>query len=66
MPLIMQIKELHNTVAMSNELHDKFARINRIDQAIYESEQEVLNGAEPLDADDVFAELEKKQTASGN
>ena len=28
--------------------------------------QEVLNGAEPLDADDVFAELEKKQTASGN
>ena len=39
---------------------DKFARINRIDQAIYESEQEIANGAEAVDAEIVFAELEKK------
>ena len=47
-------------VVMSSELYDKFARINRIDQAIYESEQEIVNGAEAVDADIVFAELEKK------
>ena len=47
-------------VVMSCELYDKFARINRIDQAVFEAEQEVANGAEPLDADTVFTELEKK------
>ena len=36
------------------------ARINRIDQAIFESEQEIANGAEAVDAEIVFAELEKK------
>ena len=44
----------------NSELYDKFARINSIDQAIYESEQEVLNGAEATDANIVFEELEKK------
>ena len=47
-------------VVMSSELYDRFARINRIDQAIFESEQEIANGAEALDAEAVFAELEKK------
>ena len=47
-------------VVMSSELYDKFARINRIDQAIFESEQEIANGAEAVDAEIVFAELEKK------
>lgn len=41
-------------------IYDEFARINRIDQAIYESEQEIFNGAEAVDSDVVFAELEKK------
>ena len=49
-----------NLVVMSSELYDKFARMNRIDQAIFESEQEVVNGAEVVDAEIVFAELEKK------
>lgn len=44
---------------MSSELYDKFARMNRIDQAIFESEQEIANGAEAVDAEIVFAELEK-------
>ena len=43
-----------------SELYDKFARINRIDQAIFKSEQEIANGAEAVDAEIVFAELEKK------
>ena len=76
MPLIMPIKDLRNTteisnifitkngysdlVVMSSELYDKFARMNRIDQAIFDSEQEIVNGAETVDAEIVFAELEKK------
>ena len=45
---------------MSSELYDKFAGINRIDQAICESEQEIADGAEAVDAETVFAGLEKK------
>ena len=45
---------------MSSELYDKFAKINRIDQAIFDSEQEVANGANAVDAEAVFTELEKK------
>ena len=47
-------------VVMSSELYDKFVKINRIDQAIYESEQEIANGAKAIDAEVVFADLEKK------
>lgn len=32
---------------------------NRIDQAIFESEQEIANGTEAVDAEIFFAELEK-------
>lgn len=63
MPLIMPIEELNSDlVVMSSELYDRFARINRIDQAIYESEQELANGGEAIDADVVFAELEKTES----
>ena len=34
--------------------------INRIDQAIFESEREIAKRAEAADAEIVFAELEKK------
>ena len=43
-------------VVMSSELYDKFARQNRIDQAIFKSEQKIANGAETVDAEIVFAE----------
>jgi hypothetical protein len=39
---------------MSSELYDKFARINRIDQAIYESEKEMEEGGEAIDLDDAL------------
>ena len=45
---------------MSSELYDKFAKMNQIDQAIFESEQEIANGAKAVDAEIIFAELEKK------
>lgn len=59
-PIFLQKNGYSDLVIMSSELYDKFARMNRVDQAIYESEQEVANGAEAVDADIVFAELEKK------
>ena len=59
-PIFITKNGYSDLVVMSSELYDKFARINRIDQAIYESEQEILNGAEAIDGNIVFAELEKK------
>lgn len=59
-PIFITKNGYSDLVIMSSELYDKFARTNRIDQAICESEQEVLNGAEAVDAEIVFAELEKK------
>ncbi len=59
-PIFITKNGYSDLVVMSSELHDKFARINRIDQSIYESEQEIKNGAEAVNAKSVFAELEKK------
>jgi hypothetical protein len=45
---------------MSSELYDRFAKINRIDQAIYESEKEMQEGEEAIDLDDAFNMLNEK------
>lgn len=58
-PIFITKNGYSDLVVMSSELYDKFARMNRIDQAIFESEQEIANGAEAVDAEIVFAELEK-------
>lgn len=59
-PIFITKNGYSDLVVMSSELYDKFAKINHIDQAIYESEQEIANGAEAVDADVVFEKLEKK------
>ena len=59
-PIFITKNGYSDLVVMSSELYDKFARMNCIDQAIFESEQEIVNGAEAVDAEKVFAELEKK------
>ncbi|HIW82144.1 MAG TPA: prevent-host-death protein [Candidatus Acetatifactor stercoripullorum] len=59
-PIFITKNGYSDLVIMSSELYDKFARINRIDQAIYESEQEMADGAEAIDAEMILAELEKK------
>lgn len=59
-PIFITKNGYSDLVIMSSELYDRFARMNRIDQAIYEAEQELSNGADAVDADIVFAELEKK------
>ena len=45
-PIFITKNGYSDLVVMSSELYDKFARMNRIDQAIFESEQEIANGAE--------------------
>lgn len=59
-PIFITKNGYSDLVVMSSELYDKILRANRIDQAIFESEQEVLNGAKAVDASFVFEELEKK------
>ena len=59
-PIFITKDGYSDLVVMSSELYDKFAKIHRIDQAIDESEQEILSGAEAVDADTVFVELERK------
>lgn len=62
-PIFITKNGYSDLVVMSSELYDKISRVNRIDQAIFESEQEVLNGAKAVDAGYVFEELEKKHLA---
>ena len=59
-PIFITKNGYSDLVVMSSELYDKFAKINRIDQAIFESEQEIVSGEEAIDAEIIFAELEKK------
>lgn len=55
-PIFITKNGYRDLVVMSSELYDKFAGINRIDQAICESEQEIEDGAEAVDAETVFAD----------
>ena len=45
---------------MSAELYEHFAKINKIDQSILESEMEMQRGAEAIALDDAFKMLNKK------
>lgn len=47
-------------VNMDNASYDNFAKIIKVDQAIYKAEKEVENGAEAVDAFFVFEDLERK------
>lgn len=59
-PIFITKNGYSDLVVMSSELYDSFAKAMKIDQAIYEAEKEVENGAEPVDAALVFEELERK------
>lgn len=59
-PIFITKNGYSDLVVMSSELYDKFARINRIDQAIYESEKELEEGGISIDLDEAFATLDRK------
>ena len=56
-PIFITKNGYSDLVVMSSELYDKFAKINRIDQAIYESEKEMDEGGVSSDLDDAFEKL---------
>ena len=59
-PIFVTKNGYSDLVVMSSELYDKFARNNRIDQAIYESEKELEEGGASIDLDDAFEMLDRK------
>lgn len=59
-PIFITKNGYSDLVVMSSELYDQFAKINRIDQAIYESEKEMQEGGEAVDLDEAFVALNKK------
>lgn len=59
-PIFITKNGYSDLVVMSSELYDKFAKNNRIDQAIYESEKEMEGGGVSMDLDEAFEKLNKK------
>ena len=59
-PIFVTKNGYSDLVVMSSELYDKFARVNRIDQAIFESEKEMGDGGCSIDLDEAFEKLNKK------
>ena len=59
-PIFITKNGYSDLVVMSSELYDRFVRMNRIDQAIYESEKEMNEGGESIDLDEAFEILNRK------
>lgn len=59
-PIFITKNGYSDLVVMSSELYDKFAGVNRIDQAIYESEKEMEEGGKSIDLDTAFKRLNLK------
>lgn len=59
-PIFITKNGYSDLVVMSSELYDKFAKINRIDQAIFESEKEMEEGGISIDRDEAFEKLNRK------
>jgi len=59
-PIFITKNGYSDLVVMSAELYERFAQINRIDQAIHEAETEVADGAEPVSMNDAKARLDEK------
>ena len=59
-PIFITKNGYSDLVVMSAELYERFAQINKIDQAIFEAESEVNDGAEPIALDSAMERLNKK------
>lgn len=59
-PIYITKNGYSDLVVMSSELYDRFAKINHIDQAIYESEKEMSENADSIDLNEAFERLNKK------
>ena len=59
-PIFITKNGYSDLVIMSNETYDRFARINKVDQSIYESEKEMQEGGKPIGLNEAFERLNKK------
>ena len=59
-PIFITKNGYSDLVVMSAELYERFAQTNKIDQAIYEAELEIEEGAEPISVDSAIERLNKK------
>jgi prevent-host-death family protein len=59
-PIFITKNGYSDLVVMSAELYERFAQINRIDQAIYETEAEVAEGATPVSLNDAKSRLDER------
>ena len=59
-PIFITKNGYSDLVVMSSELYDKFAKINRIDQAIFKSEKEMEESDASIDLDEAFEKLNRK------
>ena len=59
-PIFITKNGYSDLVVMSSELYDKFARINKIDQAIEEAEREINEGAKTISAAEAKKRLNRK------
>ena len=59
-PIFITKNGYSDLVVMSAELYERFAQINRIDQAIYEAEAEVAEGAVPVSLNDAKSRLDER------
>ena len=59
-PIFITKNGYSDLVVMSSELYEKIARINRIDQAIYDAEEEFEKGGKPIPVDEAMDKLNKK------
>ena len=58
-PIFITKNGYSDLVVMSAE-YERFAQINKIDQAIYEAEKEVEEGAEPISMNSAMERLNQK------
>lgn len=59
-PIFITKNGYSDLVIMSSELYEHFVANNRIDQAIYEAEEEFGKTGDAIDAAVAFSELDKK------
>lgn len=61
-PIFITKNGYSDLVVMSAELYERFVRTYKIDQAIYEAEREVEEGAAPVEMDQAMERLNKKKS----
>ena len=59
-PIFITKNGYSDLVVMSAELYERFAQINKIDQAIFEADAEVNDCAEPIALDSAMERLNKR------